>query len=193
MWQILKERFQHGSHMSISKKVLEAISIKLSNCTNIHEYTSTYQEASGDVCSLTTEDSELTTKGASMILQAVFLTNMGYEYKGIVSTIESEWTNGTTNLDSTIFRLVKFEEIRKESSKAKGQPIQPTILLSSSGSTNPDNPRAPKGTCTNLDYVKRGITSHFIENCFLKHPELRPQCLKYSLRQMRPKGSKTNL
>ncbi|MCJ1348913.1 hypothetical protein MMC31_007146 [Peltigera leucophlebia] len=97
--------------MSISKKVLEATKIKLSDCKNIHEYTSVYQETFNDVCSLTTEDSELTNKGASMILQAALLTNMGLKYAGIVSTIKSEWKNGITNLESTTLRLVKFEEI----------------------------------------------------------------------------------
>ena len=75
--------------MSISKKILEATRIKLLDCKNIYKYTNTYQEAFDNVCRLTTEDSELTTKGASMILQAAFLTNMGSEYVGIISTIES--------------------------------------------------------------------------------------------------------
>ena len=39
---------------------------------------------------MTTKDSELTANGASMILQAALLTNMGPEYAGIASTIESE-------------------------------------------------------------------------------------------------------
>lgn len=45
MWKILKERFQHVSPMSISKKVLDATKIKLSDCKYIQEYTSAYQEA----------------------------------------------------------------------------------------------------------------------------------------------------
>ncbi|MCJ1342704.1 hypothetical protein MMC31_000892, partial [Peltigera leucophlebia] len=69
--------------MSISKMVLEATKIKLLDCKNIHKYISVYQEAFDNICSLTTEDSELTTKGASMILQAALLTNMGPEYAGI--------------------------------------------------------------------------------------------------------------
>lgn len=188
MWQILKERFQHVLPMSISKRVLDATKIKLSDCKNIDEYTSAYREAYDNVYSLITKDSELTAEGARMILQAAFLTNMGLKHAGIASTIESEWKTGTTNLERTILRLIKFEEMQKGGSKAKEQLSQPTIFLSSSNSSKL---RAPKGTCTNPECVKKGITSHYINKCFLKYPELCPRP-KYLLRQMRPKGSKTN-
>lgn len=92
-------------------------------------------------------------------------------------------------MESTILRLIKYKEIRKGDSEAKQLP-QPTILLSSASLSKP---RPPKGTCTYPDCVKRGITSHFIENCYIKHPELRPARPKSSLRQMKTKGSKTNL
>lgn len=113
-----------------------------------------------------------------MLLQAALLTNMGPEYAGIASTIETEWKTGSTDLEGTILRLIKFEDIRRGDSKTKELP---TILASS----NPSSLRAPKRTCTNPDCVKKGITSHYIENCYLKYPELRPRA-KYSLRQMPP-------
>lgn len=162
--------------------------IKLSSCKSIEEYISSYREAHDDVCNLVTEDSKMTTRAASMLLQGALLLNMGPEYAGIASTIESEWT-GATNLENTILRLIKYEEIRKGDSEAK-QSSQPTILLSS---TRPSKPRPLKDTCTYPDCVKRGITSHFIKNCYMKHPELRPARPKYSLRQTKTKGLKTNL
>lgn len=188
MWEILKTRFQNVSPMSISRRIVDATKVKLSSCKNIEEYTSSYREAYDEVCNLVTENSEMTIRAASMVLQGALLSNMGPEYAGIASTIESKWT-GATNLESTILRLIKYEEIRKGDFEAK-QLSQPTILLSSA---SPSKPRPPMGTCTNPDCVKRGVTSHFIENCYLKHPELRPARPKYSLRQMKTRGSKTNL
>lgn len=85
----------------------------------MEEYTSAYQEAYNDVCNVTTEDSEMTTKTASMLLQRALLLNIGPEYAGIASTIESKWKAGSTNLQSTILRLIKYKEIFKESSKGK--------------------------------------------------------------------------
>lgn len=73
--------------MSISRTIVDAIKIKLSSCKNIEEYTSSYWEAYNDVCNLVTEDSEMTTQAASMLLQETLLLNMGPEYTGIVSTI----------------------------------------------------------------------------------------------------------
>lgn len=192
MWAILKERFQHLSPMSTSRKILETAKIILSDCKDIHEYTSAYQEAYDNVCSLTTDDSDLTTKGASMLLQAALLMNTGSEYTGIVSTIESGWKNGETNLENTILRLVKFEAIRKRNAKASEEPVKAIVLLSSSNPPNPGSLRAPKGTCTNQECIEKGITSHFTDHCFLKHPELRTRT-KYTLRQIKPRGSKTNL
>ena len=192
MWEALKERFQHVSPISTPRKILETAKIKLSDCKDIHEYTSAYQAAYDHICSLTTANSDLTTKGAGMILQAALLLNMGKEYAGIVSTIESEWKNGTTDLERTILRLVKYEAIRKGNATAIAELSKATLLLSSSNSSQSGGLRAPIGTCTNPECIEEGITSHFTDHCFLKHPELRPRT-KYTLRQMKPRGSKTNL
>lgn len=69
-----------------------------------------------------------------MLLQAAMLINMGTEYAEIVSTIELEWKNGTTNLESTILRLVKYETIWKgnDAKLATEQPTKATVLLFSS-------------------------------------------------------------
>lgn len=132
MWIALKERFQHVSPMSISKKLLETAKVKLSDCSDIHEYTSLYQATYDHIYSLTRKDSELSTKATGMLLQAAMLLNMGTEYAGIVSTIESEWKNGTTDLESTILRLVKYEAIRKgNEATTTEQPTKTTVLLSS--------------------------------------------------------------
>lgn len=90
MWEILKARFQNVSPMSISRRIVDVIKIKLSSCKNIEEYISSYREAHDDVCNLVTEDSKMTTRAASMLLQGALLSNMGPEYAGIASTIESE-------------------------------------------------------------------------------------------------------
>ena len=192
MWAALKDRFQHVSPMSTSRILLEMAKTKLSDCKDIDEYTSVYQAAYDQICGLTTEDSDLSTKGAGMLLQAAMLLNMGNEYAGIVSTIESEWKNGTTDPESTILRLVKYEAIRK-GNEATGteQSAKTTILLSSTKPAKPESLRAPKGSCTNPECVAKNVTSHYTDHCFLKHPELRRP--RYSLQQMGLKGSKGNL
>lgn len=185
MWTVLKDRFQRVSSMSTSRKLLETAKTKLLDCKDIHNYTSVYQAAYDHICGQTTSESDLTTKGASIFL------NMGNEYAGIVSTVESEWKNGTTDLERTILRLVKYEAIRKGNDAAVEESIKVTARLSSSHSSKPESLRASKATCTNPECIKKGITSHFTDHCFLKHSELRRP--RYTLQQMRPKGSKANL
>lgn len=141
--------------------------------------------------SLITEDSNLITKEASIILQAALVTNIGSEYAGIVSTIESEWKNGETNLENTILRLVMFEAIHKGSTK-KREELATTVLLLASNLPKPGTLRASKDTCTNQECIDRGVISHYTDHCVLKHPELCNRN-KYAPYQMRPKGSKSNL
>ncbi len=147
---------------------------KLSDCKDIDKYTSVYQVAYNQICGLTTEDSDLSTKRAGMLLQIAMLLNMGNEYARIVSTIESEWKNGTTDLESTILRLVKYEAIRK-GNEAVGieQSSKTTVLFSSTKPAKSESLRAPKGSCTNPECVAKNVTSHYTNHCFLKHPELR--------------------
>lgn len=100
--------------------------------------------------------------------------NLGPEYSGLVSSIQSKWKEETTNLPDTILRIVRYEEILKESN--------PKVLLTSQHS--------PRGSCTTPECVARNATTHYPDHCWVKHPELRA---KYSLRQMRPRGSNRNL
>lgn len=54
--------------MSMSKILLETAKTKLSDCEDIDKYTSVYQVAYNQICGLTKEDSDFSTKGAGMLL-----------------------------------------------------------------------------------------------------------------------------
>lgn len=155
MWITLKDCFQHVSLMSTSRKLLETAKIKLSNCKNKHKYTSIYQTAYNQICSLTTEESDLNIKSVGTLLQAAMLMMMGTEYARIVSTIKLEWKNRTTNLEKTILRLVKYKGIRKgNDAKLVGeQSAKTTILLSSFKRSKTESLSAPIGTCINPECV----------------------------------------
>lgn len=178
--------------MSTSRILLETPKTKLSDCKDIDEYSSVYQVAYNQICDLTIEDSDLSTKRTGMLLQVAMLFNMGNEYAGIVSTIESKWKNEITDLESTIFHFVKYEAIWKGNEVASiEQSAKTIILLSSTKPTKPESLRAPKRSCTNPECVAKNVTSHYTNHCFLKHSEL--HWPRYSLQQMRSKGLKGNL
>lgn len=90
MWTTLKDCFQHVSPMGTLKKLLEMVQTKLSDCKDIHEYTSIYQAAYNQICNLTIKKSDLNIRSAGILLQAAMLINMSTEYAGIVSTIKLE-------------------------------------------------------------------------------------------------------
>ena len=190
MWETLQTKFQYISPMSISRLILETTKLRLSDCTDIHEYCSKYQEAYDTVCGLIPTDSEIPAKGAEELLQAGLLTGMGNEYLGIVSMMETEWKMGNKNIAESTKKLIRFAEIRKENDQTPGQSGTPKqSALFTSKPPKPSN-RAPLGTCTNPDCIKKGNTQHYTDRCFLRYPEVRP---KHSLHQMRTKGSRQNL
>lgn len=110
-----------------------------------------------------------------LLLQANMVQNLGPEYSGLLSSIQSEWKEQTANLSDTILRIVRYEDILKESN--------PKVLLTG-------GQRAPKGSCTTPECAARNATTHYPDCCWVKYPELRA---KYSLRQMRLRGSNRNL
>lgn len=159
----------------------------------MHEYGNKYQEAYDAICNMIPGDCELSAKGAAMILQAGLLTGMGDEYSSLVSSMESEWVSGKTDLTSSILGLTRFAEIRKENAKT-GDPAQASALLTAKPAPRTGGNRAPPGTCTFPDCIKKALTTHYPDRCFLKFPELRDELrTKYTLQQMKPKGSKPNL
>lgn len=192
MWESLKAKFRQISPMSISCFLLETTRIQLSECSNIHKYCGKYQEAYSAIYNMISADCELSAKGVAMILQAGLLTGMGDEYSSIVFTMESEWTNGATDLDSSILRLIRFANIKKENARNQLAP-SPAALLT----TKPPKPgsnQALPGTYTFPNYIKKGLITHYPDYCLLKYPELWNKLqTKYSLQQMKPKGSKGNL
>lgn len=193
MWESLKAKFQHISPMSILQLLFKTTKIQLSECSDIHEYCNKYQEIYDAICNMIPTDCELSAKKAAMILQAGLFTGMGDKYLGLVLIIESEWVTGNTDLAKSILRLTKFANIRKENTKSQGSG-QATALLTAKSTSKPGGNRAPPETCTFPDCIKKGLTTHFPDRCFLKFPELRNKHrAKYSLKQMKPKGSKSNL
>ncbi len=149
----------------------------MSDFKDVVEYTSSYQAAFDKITSLLKDDSNLTIKSAEMLHQGAMLMNISEEYTSLISTIETGWTDATTNLSNTVLQIIRHSEIMKGHAKEK-------VLLTSGIH------RAPKGSCTNPECVEKGLTTHYTDRCWIKHPELRA---KYTLRQMKPKGSNRNL
>lgn len=120
-----------------------------------------------------------------MALQGSLLRHLGKDYSALVSAIETTWKDETTDLQDTILRIIRHAEINKGNDQNIASSI-PTNALA----VNAQQERAPRGTCTIQECVDRGSTTHFMDCCWVLHPELRP---KYPLRSMRPRRSNRSL
>lgn len=181
MWAILEARFHHISPMSVTRIFSDACGVKLSDCKDVIDYTSRYQVAFDRIISLTTEEGWMSRKTVEMTLQRSLLRHLGKDYSALVSAIETEWKEYTTNLSNTILRIIRHAEINKGNT----QDLTEGTKVLSTGVQ-----RAPKRACTTPECVERGVTTHYNDRCWVKNPELRA---KYSLRQMKPRGSNRNL
>ena len=83
-------------------------------------------------------------------------------------------------------RSWKFQDVSPMNLDAE-ESTKATILLSSLNSSKSESLRAVKGTCTNPDCIKKGITSHLTDHCFLEY-QTSPH-----LQQMQPKKFMSNL
>ena len=166
--------------MSVTRIFLDVCAVKLSDCNNIIDYTSCYQITFDKLLSLLNTKSWMTKKTIEMILQRSLLHHLGRDYAALVSAIKTNWKDETTDLADTILRVIRHAEINKSNNKDNADV---KVLAANIH-------RAPKGTCTTKRYVKRGVSTHYTDRYWVLHPELRA---KYSLHQMRPRGSNRNL
>lgn len=168
--------------MRITRIFADACNVKLSECNDVLDHTGRYQVAFDTLASLISEDVWMSQQTIEMTLQGSLLRHLGPNYSALVSAIETGWTEDMTNLSNTILRVTRHAEVQKGNaldSATENAKIMVTKIH-----------RAPKGTCTTLECVERGVTTHYNNRCWVKNPEL---CAKYSFRQMRPRGSNRSL
>ena len=97
-----------------------------------------------------------------MYFQATMLMNIGTDYSALVSAIQKDWKDETTNLAEAILQIIRHFEFMEGNEKA--QNVMQTFMSSIH--------RAPKGSCTNPECVEKSLTTHFTDRCWIKHPEL---------------------
>ena len=167
--------------MSVIRVFSDACTIKLSECKYVLEYTSRYQIAFDKITSLTIENGLMSQKTVEMTLQGNLLGHLGKNHSALDSAIETEWKKETTNFSDTILRVIRHAEINKGNAKDVAGNTKTLATVTQ---------RASKWTSTTHECVEKGVTTHYNDQCCIKNPELRA---KYSLWQMKPRGSNRNL
>lgn len=112
--------------------------------------------------------------------------NIEPEYSGLVFVIQKDWKDKTTNLAETILQIIRHFEFMEGIEKHK------SVLQTSQTSTLLSRPTlaAPKKLCKNPECIKKSLTTHYTDCCWIKYPELGQ---KYALDRMQTHGSQRNL
>lgn len=90
--------------------------------------------------------------------------NIGIKYSAFVLAIQKNWKVEITNLAETMLQIIRYFEFieRNEKNKVVLQISTPRPPLS-----------APKKLYKNPEYIEKGLTTHYINCCWVKHPKLR--------------------
>ena len=183
MWTFLENRFQYILPMSVTRFFCETCNVKLSDCKDVIDYTGRYQVAFDKIQSLIGPNSWMSKKTAEIALQGSLLRHLGKDYSALVSAIKMVWEDGNINLNDIIFRVTRHAKINRGNTEDNEDTSNTKVLAA-------NIQQAPKGTCITKEYVERGVTIHYTDQCWIPHPELRA---KYSLCQMQTRGLNQNL
>ena len=121
-------------------------------------------------------------KNVEITFQDSLLRYLGKGYSAFISAIKTTWTAKTTNLFNTILCIICHAKINKGNKEDKVENLNKVLATRT--------PQAPRKTCKTQECINWGITTHFPDRCWVKHLQL---CTKYSLRQMRTRGSNRSL
>ena len=182
MWRILKIKFQDIAPMSITDTLYNMNSKKMTNYENVTQYCAEYEKALNSIKGMIDEDSELNAKGAEQVLQGYLLRNVIEDYLPLIAQLRRDWITGRSNL-TTACRSITAYSISRPERKALHINASRTGVAGNNG-------KAPPGTCTFPECVRRGRTSHLLEKCFQKYPNLRRQT--YPLESMKTRGTRTS-
>lgn len=76
----------------------------------------------------------------------------------------------------TVLQIIKYFKFIKENKKSNKVVLHTSTLKPPAGSKT--SSIAPKALCKNQEYIDKGLTTHYIDWCWIKHPKLRQ---KYAL------------
>ncbi len=159
VWSTLQQRFQHINPMSTSRLIYDATTKKLADFKDVHEYTSSYQAAFDKVVGLLTDSSHYTRQSTEVYFQATMLMNIGTKYSALVSAIQKDWKDETTNLMEIVLQIIRHFEFMEENEKSNKVDLQ-----TSAGSLRL-SPAAPKESCKNKKCIDKGLTIHYTDRC----------------------------
>lgn len=180
IWRTLEREFKDVSPMSQLEVLRKACFIRMSDFSDPKLYCRAFETTLDQVAGMLQPDSIINQKGAEAMLLTCMLANVTDTYKPLIAQLRERWTPTNTSLSKACLAISRYDFATKERSSEANKAMLTTTK-------NPN--RAPKGTCDFEDCVKAGLTTHWKDKCWKKHPDLRP---KFRLNRMKTKNTKPN-
>lgn len=175
IWNTLRNMFKDTSPMGQMEVIRKAGRVRMADFTSPSLYCNTYKAALDQLCGMLEPHSLINRKAAEALLQGFMLFNLTEIYMPLITKFRMEWTTANTDLSKACLSIEEYYIPVNDGNASKAFHVTPT--------KNPN--RKPKGTCDFDECVKAGITTHYKDKCWRKHPELRP---KFALNKMKTKG-----
>ncbi|MCJ1470358.1 hypothetical protein MMC07_009003 [Pseudocyphellaria aurata] len=173
MWNVLRERLLDVSPLSLTDTLLSMSKKKMADYHTADQYCSEYERVLNETIGMLRKDSQLEAKGIEVIVQGFMMTNTGDRYAPLIAQLPRDWKNGTVNFAETSKAITTYAV---SGDKAKA------LSVKQSSKSNQNRIQ----TCTTPECLARGRGFYSPEQCWVKHPELRP---KHLLQNMKPKGA----
>lgn len=184
MWKDFKDQFQDISPMTQMQVITKMAVVRMSEYTDPATYCNQFKialdKAHGIVSRKTGIDGIvrpcgiLNLKIAEGQLITFIIENFTEVYKPLAFQIQKDWTDKNTSLSAACKDIIQY--------KTKSNS---TSLITATNNKR----KAPIRTCTQSECRKPKRTTHWPEQCFTAHPELREQILAQRKKQ---KIKKTN-
>lgn len=104
--------------MSNLHLIYEATTKKLADFKDVYKYTSIYQAAFHKLVGFLTDSSQYTRKNIKMYFQAIMLINIRTKYTDLISAIQKDWKDETTNLIETMLQIIRYFEFLEGNKKS---------------------------------------------------------------------------
>lgn len=163
-WKTLQERFQYINLINTSCFIYKVTTKKLLDFKDVHKYTSSYQVVFDKVISLLTKKSYYIWNSIKTYFQITMLMNISPEYSALVSTIQINLKEETTNLVEVVLQIIKQFKFIESTEKGKLVLQISTFRLILA---------ILKGSYKNLKCIEKGLITCYTNQYQIKHPKLR--------------------
>ena len=167
MWSILKNRFQDLSPAGAIRILHQMGKKSMTDYSSAREYCGAFETALDKISGMLSSDSTINAKAAETVLNGYMLMNVSPEYHPLVTQLQDSWVAKEVELAKSSKAIVNYALM-------KDKPKAMVASIPKRKQSNKESTPYKGEICTNPECIKKGLTHHATDKCWILHPELRP-------------------